>query len=145
MQKLLIILMLSIAFVFSANDQTNFVGKYEFYEDGGKTAGETPVFVGHSLEIAADGGAKLTADGFQTARDLICLAKTEGSKVSIYFTLYNTDGANSSDYNMDVLLLTLEYKMVNGKKVLWTTWGKYQPAIVVAKKTGGVYFKKSKG
>ncbi len=148
MKKLLILMVLTAICAFSANAQTlkTFAGKYELFEDGGKTAGGTAIYVGHSLKINADGGVTLTADGYQTARDLICTAKIEGGKLNIYFTLYNADGTNSlTDYNADDLMLTLEYKQVKGKKVLWTTFGKYTPVVNSAKKGGGVYFKKSKG
>lgn len=146
MKKLLCLLLLSIAFVFSANAQSlkDYVGKYEFSEDGGKTAGGDPIFVGHDLEIKADGGAALTANGFQTARDLLGVAKFEGGKLNIYFTLYNSEGVNTfTPYEGDDLLLSLEWKTVSGKKVLWTNFGKYEPSVITAKKSGGVYFKKS--
>ncbi len=146
MKKLLFLLILSAAFVLSANAQIpkQFVGTYTFGEDGGKTGGGDPIWVGHDLEIKADGSATLTANGFQTARDLIGIAKMENGKLNIYLTLYNGEGVNNSTpYESDDLLLTLEYKTVSGKKVLWTTWGKYQPSVVTAKKGGGVYFKKT--
>jgi hypothetical protein len=145
MKKLLFLLMLSIAFALSANAQIpkQFVGSYTFGEEGGKTAGGDPIWIGHDLNITADGSATLSANGFQAARDLICTAKSSGAKVMIYFTLYNADGANSAtDYNDGDLLLTLEEKTVKGKKMIWTTFGKYKPSIISAKKTGGVYFKK---
>ena len=145
MRKLLILLTLSIAFAITANAQTNFVGKYTFYEDGGKTAGGTGIGIGHELEIKSDGTVILNAAGFQTARELIGTIKTVGSKVMIYFTLYDANGVNSgTDYKAEDLLLTLEYKAVKGKINLWSTFGKYEPVVVTAKKAGGIYFKKSK-
>ncbi|MBX7174403.1 MAG: hypothetical protein K1X72_25750 [Pyrinomonadaceae bacterium] len=146
MKKVLCLLVLSLVLVFSANAQglKDYVGKYEFSEEDGTTPGGAPVVVGHDLEIKADGGVTLTANGFQTGRDLLGVAKFENGKLNIYFTLYN-DGANSTTpYDGDELLLTLEWKTVAGKKVLWTTFGKYKPALITAKRTGGVYFKKSK-
>lgn len=145
--KNLLCLLLSIAFVFSANAQSlkDYAGKYEFFEDGGKTAGGDPIFVGHDLEIKEDGGVTLTANGFQTARDLLGVARLEGGKLNIYFTLYNSEGVNTfTPYEGDDLLLTLEWKTVSSKKVLWTNFRKYEPSVITAKKNGGVYFKKSK-
>lgn len=76
MYKLVILLMLSVAFVFTANAQTaKFVGTYEFGEDGGRTAGGTAIFVGHDLNIKADGTATLTANGYQTSRRYYCQNK----------------------------------------------------------------------
>lgn len=148
MKKLLTLLSLGIAFVFSVNAQNlkEYAGKYEFYEEDGKTAGGTPVFVAHDLEIKADGGVTLSANGYQTAKDLLGVAKIEGGKLNIYFTLYNSEGANTfTPYEGDELLLTLQWKTISNKKVLWTTFRKYKPALITAKTKGGTYFKKSKG
>ena len=123
---------LCVAFVFNAHAQVDgqFVGSYEFGEDGGKTYAGDPIAVGHVLQIEADGSATLLANGYQTARDLICTAKSAGSKVLIYFTQYNAEGVNVfTDYEAGQLLLTLEYRTVKGGKVLWTTWGAYRPVI----------------
>lgn len=139
--------MLTVALILTANAQSlkDYTGHYEFFEDGGKTAGDTAVFVGHGLKIEPDGAVKLNADGFQTARDLIGTARIEGGKLKIYFTLYNDEGINSfTPYEAEDLLLILEFKTVSGKKVLWTTFGKYQPAIISAETGGGIYFKATK-
>ena len=147
MNKLLILLMLGIAFVFTANAQTaKFVGTYEFGEDGGRTAGGTAIFVGHDLNIKADGTATLTANGYQTSRDIIAKTKMVGTKLQVIFDKYNAEGFNAFEsYKGGALLFTFEWKTVKGKKVLWTTFGKYEPVVNSAKKSGGVYFKKSKG
>ncbi len=144
MNKLLIVLMLSVAFAVTANAQTNFVGKYFFSEDGGKTAGGTGIFVGHDLEINSDGSATLTANGYQTSKYLICKTKINGSKMQLMFEKYSEDNYGPTDLSGGELLFTLEYKKVKGKKVLWTTFSKYEPSIAGFKKSGGIYFKKSK-
>ncbi len=144
MNKLLILLMLSVVFVLTANAQTNFVGKYEFYENGGKTAGGTAVFVGHDLTINADGSGKLTAAGYQTSKDMFIETKAVGSKLQILFVKYGEDQTGPTDMEDGSLLLTIEYKKVKKKKVLWTTFAGYSPAVFDAKKGGGIYFKKSK-
>lgn len=146
MKKLLILLMLSVVFVFSANAQTNYAGKYEFYEDGGKTVGGTGVQVGHELQIDSDGTGRLNAAGFQTAKEMFIKTKAVGNKLQVIFDKYDEAGVNSTTpYTGGEVLLTLEWKTVKGKKVLWTTFGKYEPSVFTAKKAGGVYFKKSKG
>ena len=146
MKKLLILLTLSFAFVFTANAQNaKFAGSYEFGEDGGKTAGDTVIYVGHDLQISADGTATLVANGYQTSKDIIAKTKTVGSKLQLIFVKYNAAGINTFEsYKGGEILLTLEYKTVKGKKVLWTTFGEYKPAVFEAKKGGGIYFKKSK-
>lgn len=145
MKNLLILLMLSVVFVFTANAQTNFVGKYEFYENGGKTAGGTGVVVGHDLTVNADGTGKLTAAGYQTSKDIFIKTKTVGSKLQILFVKFGEDQTGPTDLEVGALLLTIEYKTIKKKKVLWTTFGVYSPAVFEAKKGGGIYFKKSKG
>jgi Family of unknown function (DUF5991) len=146
MNKLLIILMLSAAFALTANAQiANYVGSYEFSEDGGKTAGGTAVFVGHDLTINADGSGKLTAAGYQTSKELFVKTKLVGSKLQILFVEYGEDQTVPTELKADTLLLTLEYKTVKKKKVLWTTFSGYAPVVFDAKKGGGIYFKKSKG
>jgi hypothetical protein len=145
MKKLLSLLMLSVVFAISANAQTNFAGKYIFYEDGGKTAGGTGIGVGHDLEINSDGTATLTANGFQTSKYLICKAKIDGSKMQLFFEKYGEENYGPTDLSGGELLLTLELKTVKKKKVLWTTFSKYEPSVVSFKKSGGVFFKKSKG
>jgi hypothetical protein len=144
MKKSLILLVVSLFFVFSANAQKNYVGSYEFSEDGGQTAGGTAILVGHDLQIKSNGTATLTANGFQTARDYLCKTKLVGSKLQIIFKKYNREGVNTfKTYKGGEILLTLQWKTVKGKKVLWTTFGKYQPSVNDAKKGGGIYFKKS--
>jgi len=148
MNKVLMVLMLTLSFAFAANAQipSQFVGTYKFDETGGQVTATMNDYFNHELKIDADGGATLVASGYESARNLIGTAKSVGSKVMVYFTLYNTEeGSNSSTpYESDELLLTLEYKTVKGKKVLWTTWGKYAPKLGAAKKGGGVYFEKQK-
>jgi Family of unknown function (DUF5991) len=145
MKKLLILLIFSVVFVFTANAQSNFVGKYEFFENGGKNVGGTAIFVGHDLSINADGSGKLTAAGYQTSKDMFIKTKTVGSKLQILFVKFGEDQTGPTDLEVDDLLLTIEYKTVKKKKVLWTTFGKYSPAVFEAKKGGGIYYKKSKG
>ena len=147
MNKLLILLVLSVAFVFSANAQVaNYVGKYEFSEDGGRTAGGTAIFVGHDLKINADGTGRLTAAGYQTSKEIFVKTNVVGKKLQIVFNKYDEDGTNSfTPYTGGEVLFTLEWKTIKGKKVLWTTFGQYEPVVNNAKKAGGIYFKKSKG
>lgn len=147
MKNLFIILILSLTFVFTVNAQSikQFVGNYEFSEDGGKTFGGTAIFVGHDLQIKSDGTANLTANGYQTSKDIICQTKPVGTKLQVIFVKYNPDGFNTFEkYKGGEVLLTLEWKIIKKKKVLWTTFGEYAPAVFEAKKGGGIYFKKSK-
>ncbi len=52
--------------------QDEWLGSYEFYEDGGKTAGGTTIFVSHQIDILeSDDGliAMIQSGGYQTSID----------------------------------------------------------------------------
>lgn len=122
--------------------QSDWVGSYEFYENGGKTAGGTAILISHELNII-DGGDGLTAslqsNGYQTSSDLVCTAKVEGSKLLIYFQNYGEENM-FEPYQPGDLLLTLERK---GKSIL-TRWGKFAPSVPKNEKSGKVYFEPTK-
>lgn len=125
--------------------QNDWVGTYEFSEDGGKNAGGTAIFVQHDLEIVSGDDGLITflkSNGYQTSRDLICTTKIEGGKVSIYFESYGEDNIFES-YEPGDLVLTLERKTEKGKTVILTHWGKFTPIIPKNEKSGKVYFTKT--
>lgn len=128
------------AFVFSASAQTNWVGFYEFYEDGGKTAGGSKIFVAHDLEVfETDDGlkARIKANGFQTSRDINAAAKVEGAKISFYLEGYGEDNVLEL-YEPDELLFSLEIK----NKKMVTNWNSYKPALAEKPVSGKEMFKK---
>lgn len=136
--------MLFFAFALSVRAQTDWIGSYEFGEDGGKTAGGTAIFVSHQLEIkkTEDGlVAYLQSNGFQTSRDLICTARVEGSKLLIYFETYGENNV-FEPYETGDLLLTLETKKTKNKIETVTFWNKFQPVVPKNEKSGRVYFQK---
>jgi hypothetical protein len=145
MTKFVLIAIGLLIFSMHANAQNDWIGLYNFDENGGKNAGGTTIFISHELNIF-DGGdglaATLQSNGYQTSSDLICMAKIAGSKLLIYFESY---GENNmfEPYNPGDLLLTLERKTEKGKPVILTYWGKFTPAIPKNEKTGKVYFEKS--
>jgi hypothetical protein len=129
----------------AANAQNAWVGSYEFDEDGGKNAGGAVIFVSHQLEIkeTADNVlmATLRSNGYQTSKDLICVAKVEGNKLLIYFESYGDDNV-LEPYEPGDLLLTLEKQTLPGKTEILTSWNKFQPIVPKNEKSGRVYFKK---
>lgn len=130
----------------NAQAQTNWAGTYTFEESGGQTAGGTNIFIGHELKITQKNGkltAHLTASGYQTSEDIYATAKTEGSKLMIYF---ERAGENQirGNYNAGDLLLTLERKTVKGKPRLLTYWNAYSPGYESNQVSGKVYFRKIK-
>ena len=136
-----VLLLLSLA----ANAQVDWKGSYYFGEDGGKNAGGTAVLISHELDISdGDEGlaASLQSNGYQTSSDLICLAKAEGAKLMIFFQNY---GENNmfEPYKEGDLLFTLEQKIVKGKPVILTHWGKFTPAIPKNAKSGKIYFERT--
>lgn len=148
--------MLKIAKIFSAfvsvfifcsvlQAQASWLGKYEFSEDGGRNAGGTKIFVTHELEVRqTDDGlmATLQSNGYQTSKDLICIAKASGDKLEIYLDSYGENNLFES-YEQGDLLLTLENKTVKGKTETLTFWGKFQPVVPKNEKSGKVYFQKT--
>lgn len=144
MKKFAVILfILTFVGCFAANAQNSaWTGIYEFSEDGGKTAGGTPIQIFHLIDVreSADGlMAAVKSNGFQTSADLICTTKTENNKLLIYFAGYGEDNIFENFKEGD-LLLTLEQK--DGK--ILTHWGKFQPSIEKNNKSGKVYFRKLK-
>lgn len=137
---------LVLIFVFCSvlQAQTSWLGKYEFYEDGGRNAGGTKIFVAHELEIRqAENNlmATLQSNGYQTSKDLICVAKANGDKLEIYFDSYGENNLFES-YEQGDLLLTLEKKTVKGRTETLTFWNKFQPIVPKNESSGKVYFKK---
>ena len=136
----LLFFILSIA----VHAQNDWVGAYEFGEDGGKNAGGTVMFVSHEMEIRqTDDGlmAYIQSNGYQTSKDLICTAKVEGNKLLIYFESYGENNSFEA-YEAGDLLLTLEKQTVKGKTQILTHWNKFEPVILANAKSGKVYFKK---
>ena len=136
-----VLLLLSLA----ANAQVEWKGSYTFAEDGGKNAGGTAVMIFHELDISdGDEGliASLRSNGYQTSSDLICSAKAEGAKVMVFFHSYGDDNM-FEPYKQGDLLFTLEQKIVKGKPVILTHWGKFTPAIPKNAKSGKVYFERN--
>lgn len=121
-----------------AAGQANWIGSYEFHENGGKTAGGSAILISHQLTVI-DSGDGLTAtmqsNGYQTSSDLVCTAKVEGSKLLIYFQNYGEDNM-FEPYQPGDLLLTLERK----KTAILTYWGKFTPSVEKNEKSGKVYF-----
>lgn len=136
-----VLLLLSMA----SNAQTDWKGAYDFSENGGKNAGGAAIFISHELEIF-DGGdglaARLQSNGYQTSTDLVCSVKVEGPKLMIYFQSYGEDNM-FEPYQQGDLLLTLERKVVKGKPIILTHWGKFSASIPKNEKSGKVYFEKS--
>ncbi|MEZ5426612.1 MAG: DUF5991 domain-containing protein [Pyrinomonadaceae bacterium] len=145
--KICIASFLTLAFfgISAPAQKTDWVGSYEFYEDGGKTTGGTPIFVAHQMDIIeTDDGlvAMIQSNGYQTSRDLVALAKPDGDKLNIYFESY---GENNTfePYQKGDLLFALERKTKKGKTELLTTWGKFMPIVPKNEKSGQVYFVKA--
>lgn len=125
--------------------QSDWVGTYSFDEDGGKNVGGTTIFISHELVVMeTDDGlrATLQSNGYQTSKDLNCIARVNGSKLEILFDSYGESNAFET-YSPGDLLLTLEKRAVKGKTELLTWWGKFTPIIPEKPKTGKVFFTKS--
>lgn len=143
--KIIVSLVLISIFSLAANAQSSvWVGTYEFNEDGGKTTGGTEIFISHQIEIRETGDsliATLQSNGYQTSKDLIATAKTEGNKLMIYFESYGENNVFET-FEPGDLLLTLERMTVKNKTEILTHWNKFLPVVTKNEKSGRVYFKK---
>ena len=138
-------LVLTVLLTVAASAQREWVGAYEFEEDGGRTTGGTAILVSHRLEIVeTDDGlvGMLQSNGYQTSKDLVGKVKIEGARLLLYFDSYGENNV-FEPYTPGDLLLTLERKTVKEKTELLTFWNKFQPAIAKNEKTGRVYFRKT--
>jgi len=141
--SLVCVILLSVSFAVYA--QNDWAGSYEFYENGGKTAGGTSIFVTHQMDIVEteDGlVAMIQSNGYQTARDLVGSVRIDGNKLLVYFEDYGENNIFQT-YEKGDLLLTLERKTEKGKTVILTTWGKFLPVVPSNEKSGKNYFVKS--
>jgi hypothetical protein len=144
MRKTFVILTFIFSLAIAARAQADWVGVYEFAEDGGKTAGGSAIFISHQIEIRkTDDGylATITSNGYQTSRDVVASVKANGTKVEFYFESF---GENNSleTYAEGDLLLALERKTVKNKTEILTYWSKFKPVITANEANGKVYFKK---
>ena len=150
MRKLLTIPLIAVvllAVAVGASAQSEWKGSYFFTETGGKNAGGIAIVITHELDIY-DGGegqtlaGSILSNGYQTAAELVCSIKQQGTKLLVYFESY---GENNTfePYETGDLLFTLERKKVKGKDVVLTHWGKFNASIIANQKSGKVYFEKS--
>lgn len=144
LSKISLVLLFSMLLCFAVNAQSEWVGSYEFGEDGGKTVGGTAIYISHQIDILeSDDGliAMIKSNGYQTSKDLVATTKIEGSKISFYFESYGEDNIFET-YEKGDLLFSLERKTLKGKTEILTFWGKFQPVVPKNEKTGKVYFQK---
>lgn len=136
--------LLVLTFAFFVNAQSNWVGEYEFGEDGGKTAGGSAIYIAHTIEITEKDGkldAHIYSQGFQTSRDIFADVKVAGDKIEFYFREKGED-QYTSIYNQGDLLLTLEKKESDGETKFLTYWDAFTPMLDSNEKSGEVYFVK---
>lgn len=136
---------LILIFNLAVQAQSSWAGSYEFNEDGGKNAGGTVIFIEHQLEIKqTENGlmATLQSNGYQTSKDLICTAKADGDKLSVYFESYGENNVFET-YEPGDLLFALKRKTLKNKTEILTFWNKFLPIVPKNEKSGKVYFVKT--
>ncbi len=147
LSRISFILLISLLFCFVIKAQSEWLGSYEFDEDGGKTSGGTAIFVTHQIDIleGEDGLiAMIQSKGFQTSGDLIATAKIQGDKLLVYFDSYGENNVIEI-YKKGDLLFTMERKTVKGKTEILTFWNNFLPIFPKNEKSGKVYFQKVEG
>jgi hypothetical protein len=125
-------------------DRAAWEGTYTFQEGGGRTAGDTGMFVEHTIKVYRRGEgmvADVDAAGFQVSISLRCVAKAEGDRLNLYFESYREDNV-TEPYRRGQLLLSLRHPTSRGKVRILTYWAAYRPAFR-ALRSGRVYFRKT--
>lgn len=116
-------------------------GTYAFGEDGGETAGGTPIFVHHQIKIYRTAHALLAdieSNGYQNARQLVCDVRIRGRRANLYFKRYGETNM-FKPYRKGQLMLALERTPGKLKPVIVTHWGAYGPSLQPLK-SGRIYF-----
>ena len=114
----------------------DWVGRYSFSEDGGRTVGGSAILITHELTVKRQGGGlegHLVSNGYQTSADLICDARPDATRLRLVFRKYGESNL-SRPYQSGDLLLTLTRRKRGRRTELRTTWGKFEPAIESGKK-----------
>jgi hypothetical protein len=144
LSKISFVFLLSLFLYFTVNAQSEWIGSYQFDEDGGKTVGGTAIFVTHQIDILeGDDGliAMIQSNGYQTSRDLVGTTKIQGDKLLVHFDSYGENNVFET-YKKGDMLFTLERKTVKEKTEILTFWDKFQPVVPKNEKGGKVYFQK---
>ena len=127
-----------------STDRAAWEGTYTFLEGGGRTAGDTGMFVEHTIKVYRRGEglvADLDAAGFQVSVSLRCAAKAEGDRINLHFESYREDNVKEP-YRRVQLLLSLRRSIYHGKTRILTYWAAYSPAFR-ALRSGRIYFRKT--
>jgi hypothetical protein len=124
------------------------VGEYVFEEDGGRTAGGSPIYVVHQLTVAREGGAltaRLESNGYQTYAAFMCEARVEAGRLKIFFTRHADENVFlRGDYRRGDLLVSLARSGSGRRARLLTYWGKFRPQFGRPRQ-GRAYFRKVDG
>ena len=122
------------------------VGEYVFEEDGGRTAGGSPIYVVHQLTVSREGGglsATLESNGYQTYAAHVCEARAEGRSLKIFFVRHADENVFlRGEYQKGDLLLTLTRSGQGRRARLLTAFAKFRPQFSTPRR-GRVYFRKS--
>lgn len=122
--------------------QNDWPGVYEFEEDGGQTAGGSPIYIIHTITVTVSDGkwrARIQSQGYQTSIDVFARVIAKKKTISLYFDSYGEDNV-MREFEENSHLLTLKKK--NDR--LLTYWGEFGPIIESNKKDGKVRFKLAK-
>ena len=145
LKRIIYALLLTLSFTLFVNAQTDWLGEYEFDEDGGKTAGGSKIYIAHTLHISSypknTYKLVLKSQGFQTSIDILAIGKPVGNKLNVYYTSKREDHS-TGEYQKDDLLFTFEKKEIDGKTKILTYWEKFQPILEQNEKSGEIYFEK---
>lgn len=129
----------------AADELGAWVGEYVFEEDGGRTAGGTPISVAHQIHVSREGGAlkaRLESNGYQTYAAFECEARVEANKLKLFFARHADENVFlRGDYRRGDLLLTLARAGAGRRPRVLTYWGAFRPQFRRPRQ-GRVYFRR---
>lgn len=115
-------------------------GMYEYQGTGGHTVGGSPIWLDAVLTISPSGSCKISEDGYQIEKRIICTVSKNGNGVDILFKSF-ADGKTENVYGIVVYKPNERlFSLFPKDKTILTDWGSIKPDIV--KKNRGVFFKR---
>lgn len=115
----------------AADELDWWVGECTFDEDGGRTAGGSPIYIVHQITVTREGGAlkaRLESNGYQTFVAIECDARLEAGRLKLFFARHADENVfPRGEYRPGDLLLALARAGRGPRPRLLTYWGAFRP------------------
>jgi hypothetical protein len=117
-------------------------GTYVFTESAGRTAGGTPIVIGHTMTItrsATGYHAEIVAIGYQTSVEIVAVAPITATLLVLSFERGGENHKFKGRYKPGEVLLVLEQR---DARTLITHWRAYTPWARSRFRNSGIYFRR---